>query len=225
MASGDAHGYNPNEVEALAPVIDQTAQNCAAGVVEILHDQFVVPMSDAWFAQDAVDFFDSFNEIVKSTGTSIQEAFDAFRTDIQDLGNAWAELTKGPQVNLSAVSTITLNLSYSEIKTSEPGTGNVIIYESKADSVADSLADVRTAIEDKMKEAAEKLDASASFFGGNQAQAIEDCFTRLSAAVAKVFDFLCEGENNFSSQIHQVASVYGDQSSEAANSYNNATFE
>lgn len=225
MARDDAHGYNPDQVEALASVIDQTAQNCAAGVVEVLHDQFVVPMSEAWFAQDAVNFFEVFNETVKATGTSIQEAFDAFRTDIQNLGNAWAKLTQGPEVNLAAVSTITLNLSYSEIKTAEPGTGNIIIYEEKANSVANSLTEVRTTIEEKMEDAADKLDASASFFGGNQAQAIQDCFTRLSAAVAKIFDFLCEGENNFASQIKQVATVYGDQSSEAASSYNNATFE
>src|SRR5699024_9837438 len=130
--------------EALADVINNTAQKAGEGITERLHDEIVVPMSTVWYAPEAQEFFQKFAETVASAGQNITEAFDAYRKADQSAGENWAENTKGVAPVLKPVDTVTLNLNISDIQ--KENAVNVTLDEEPAESIARTLSDVEANI-------------------------------------------------------------------------------
>jgi len=220
----DGIGYNREEVEGLRTKINETAIKAGEGIVEILHSEIIIPMSSAWYAPEAVEFFTGFSDAVRKSGEFVTEAFDGFRETVQSAGKMWAENTKGDAPQLTAIDKVELNLTVSEIQPQE--NGKVIIYTTAAETVANKLPEVEANIKDRLQTLAEQLlNADQAFIGLGQADAIETCFSRVSGAVHQIFKFLTEGEDSLQSQIKKASEKYGELGQSVSNTFNSASVE
>ena len=201
------YGHNNTEITELRTAINTALSNTISGITESLHDGIIVPMGRTWYAPEAQEFFGKFKEAVHTTGQNIETAFENFRSNIEKLGQYWAENTGSEAPVLAALDAISLDIDISEILDKKTN-GDVGIDADEATVVADGLLGVQEDIKTKLTEYAESLDASTSFLGGDQAGAISELFTEVQNAVAKLFDYLTEGENNLKSQISAASTKY-----------------
>lgn len=216
-------GYNCQQINELRDVINKTAQQAATGIVDRLHSSIIVPMSSVWYAPEAVEFFGGFADTVKASGEGITTAFDAFRQAIQDAGANWAENTGGEVPSLPALDLVELNLNISEIQ--PDNNGNVTIDESTATSIASSLGEVEEGIKSDLENIAGNLNAETAFIGHGQADALQDCFVRLSGEIHKIFKYLTDGEESLQGQINKAVEKYGEISTNISDAFNNSVTE
>ena len=221
--SGEISGYNCENVNALRDVINSTASQAGAGIVERLHSDIIVPMSSVWYAPEAVDFFEGFATTVKASGENITAAFDAFRGAVESAGKNWAENTGGEIPSLPAIDTVELELNVSEIQP-ENG-GNVTIDEGQATTIAGNLTEVEAGIKSDLENLAEGLNAETAFIGHGQADALQTCFIQVSGEIHKIFKYLTEGEDSLQGQINKAVQKYADVSSGISNAFNNTSAE
>lgn len=214
----DFTGYNPQEVEALGGQIKNAASKVSTGIVEKIKSGIVSPISEAWFSPEGVEFFEQFAQTVKSTGTEIEKAFNDFMKSVESAGNNWAQNVKGPTVALGEVGTIDMTLDVSSMKPDNGG--QVGIMEAAATSVAGMVPGVKSDIESTLAQIAGSLEASSAFLGRGQASAVQSCFRVVNNAVAKIFNFLTDGDNSLQGQINKAVSKYGDIGTETASAFN-----
>ena len=117
-----------------------------------------------------------------------------------------------------------MKLTVSEIEASD-SEGNVVLDSAGVSAVSQKLTQVQENIKTKMTAEKEKLDAATSFIGGGQATAIQNCFGRLLEAIAKIFDWLTEGEDSLQKAFDGAMKKYSDVATNIASVYNNATFD
>ena len=215
--SGEVSGYNCAQVESLREIINSTAQQSGSEITQILHDGIVTPMSSVWYAPEAVEFFNGFAEVVKTCGTNITEAFDAFRQNVQKAGANWAENTGGQAPTLAAIDQVELTLTVSEIQ--PDNAGNVTIDEGQANTIAGNLSQVEQDIKAKLEGLAGNLDAATAFIGHGQGEAVQNCFVKISGEIHRIFRFLTEGDESLQSRIKAAAEKYATVSSELANNF------
>lgn len=216
-------GYNCQKINELRTVINNTAKQAAQGIVERLNSDIVVPMSNAWYAPEAITFFEGFASTVKATGERITAAFDAFRAAVESAGKNWAENTGGEIPSLPAIDVVELNLNISSIQSNK--TGNVGIEHAEARAIADRLPEVEEAIKSELRNLAGNLNADTAFIGGGQAQALESCFVSVSGEIHKIFNYLTVGENSLQGQINKAIKKYIDVSSNITTAFNQTTIQ
>lgn len=216
-------GYNCQKVNELRNAINNTAQQSAQGIVERLNSDIVVPMSSAWYAPEAVTFFEGFASTVKATGENITAAFDAFRAAVESAGRSWAENTGGEIPSLPAIDTVQLNLNISSIQNNNAG--NVVIDENRATAIANRLQEVEEGIKNDLRNLAGNLNAETAFIGQGQAEALENCFVTISGEIHKIFKYLTVGEDSLQGQINKAVKKYQDVSSGISSAFNNSTVQ
>lgn len=221
LFGGNLTGYNCQKVNDLRNVINNTAQQSAQGIVERLNSDIVVPMSTAWYAPEAVTFFEGFAATVKATGENITAAFDAFRAAVESAGRNWAENTGGEIPSLPAIDAVQLELNVSSIQTNNAG--NVVIDENQATAIANRLQEVEEGIKNDLRNLAGNLNAETAFIGQGQAEALENCFVTISGEIHKIFKYLTAGEDSLQGQIHKAVKKYQDVSSGISSAFNNPT--
>lgn len=247
MADDSRHGFNQGEVEALSENISTAYSNCVDGILTILHDQVVVPISSAWYAPEACGFFgkeeegvivqeSNLKEVVKSTSDTIFQCFDGFRQDIQSAGQNWYDNTSGKEVpaeggasvgtevQLATFDKIELDLDVDDIQKQDES-GNVVLDDTGVSAVSTNLETIQQNIKEAMMSEENKLDAATAFIGGGQADAMTQCFDRLLEAISTIFKWLSEGEDSLSSAFDKAMQKYSDVASNIAAAYNNATFD
>lgn len=224
-------GYNKGEIEDLRDTINSAAQSCGENIIDILENNIIGPISKAWYAPEAVYFFEGFAEWVSKIGgtaggeeggTGITGAFDSFRAAVQAAGENWAEnVSTGEYVAekpvLAEIDQVELTLDVSKVQADDAGT--IYIHATDASNVASSLAEVEQSIKASMAEVASDLNADSAFIGGNQSVAIENCFTKVAESVHEAFKYLTEGDNNLQSQINKAIQKYGDVSKGISSSF------
>lgn len=220
-AGGEVSGYNAANVNALRDVINSTAQQASSEIVERLHSDIIVPMSSAWYAPEAVEFFGGLAETVKASGQNITKAFDAFRTAVQSAGENWAENTGGEAPSLATIDEVELTLNVSDIQ--PDNAGNVTIDEARATTIANSLPEVEEGIKSDLQTLAGNLSAETAFIGHGQADALQQCFVAVSGEVHKIFKYLTDGEESLQGQINKAVQKYQDVSTGISDAFNNAS--
>ncbi len=204
-------GYNKEQVEELRGAINTTAQQAAEGIVEKLGSGIITPISNAWYAPEAVEFFQKFAEVVAQSGTNIHTVFEEFKRYIEEAGKNWAENTGGEVPVLPSLDDISLKLDVSAIR-DKAENGNVGVFESEAMSVANGLTAVQEEIKAQLESLAAQLSAETAFIGGSQAESIQNCFIAVSGEVHKIFNYLTEGEDSLRSALTKSVEKYGDVS-------------
>ncbi|MEE3342497.1 MAG: hypothetical protein VZS44_00190 [Bacilli bacterium] len=219
--SGEVSGYNVEEVNALRDVINGVAQKAGEGICEKLGGGVVVPMSTVWYAPEAITFFEGFKDAVKKSGETVTAAFDAFRDAVQKAGENWAENTGGEKPSLAAIDPVELDLDISSIQ--EKGPKGVTIDEGEASKVANNLANVENEIEAALKSITAGLSADTAFLGHGQAEAVEQCFNDVAAAIKDIFKYLTDGEGSLQGQINAAVKKYGEVASGISSAFSSST--
>ena len=204
-------GYNKERVEDLRGAINTTAQNAAEGIVEKLGSGIITPISNAWYAPEAVTFFENFAEVVAKSGTNIHTVFEEFKKYVEEAGKNWAENTGGEIPVLPAIDDITLTLDVSSVK-EKAANGDVGVFSNEAMTVVNSLNAVQEDIKDQLESLAAQLSADTAFIGGSQAESIQNCFVAVSGEVHKIFNYLTEGEDSLRGALTKSVEKYGDVS-------------
>lgn len=218
MNGGEVSGYNKGKIEALAEKINSTAQQAGEGIKEELENGIITPMSDKWYAPEAVEFFESFKSTVAQSGAVITEVFDTFRQAVQDAGTNWAENTKGEAPTLSPVNTVEIELNISAIQAIN-GAGDVSLDESGATSVAGTLGEIEQNIKTRLENLAQGLADGTEFLGHGQAEKVSECFVKVSGEVHKIFKFLTEGDSSLQSCLNKFVTKYQQVSEGVSNSF------
>lgn len=214
-------GYNCARVEELRTFINSTARQAGNGIVGIMYEKIIVPMSSEWYAPEAVEFFEGLAQTVRASGESITSAYDAFRDAVQQAGTSWAENTGGEVPVLASIDAVELNLDVSPIR-EKNALGDVIINGDRATAIANTLGEVQESINQKLRTLASELDAEAAFLGNGQSGAVQACFERVSAEISKIFKYLTDGDESLYGQINKAVKKYGDVSSSISEGFNNS---
>lgn len=222
---GGTLGYNKKNIEELRDVINTTAQECGKKVADILNKEIIVPMSNAWFATEAVNYFASFKKDVAKSGVNIKNTFEKFKSNIELAGKDWAERTKNEVPQLAQLDDVEVIVDVSSIQ-KEDNTGTAKIIVDDANRIANNLENVEKNIQQELKNISTKLDASTSFVGGNQSQSIQSFFTELCGEIHKIFSFL-SGSNGYADtslkeNINNAAKYYGDLATNISKAFNDA---
>lgn len=224
-AGGDVSGYNKEAVEALRDVINSTAQSTASVIVEELTNYVVTPMSTAWYAEEAQEYFTTWStEVVAKTGETIQKVFDGFRDNVQKTGEAWAEATKGVAPVLAPIDDVTVTLSVDAIQATNEA-GDRSLDEAAVDKVKSSLSACEEAIKTGLSGLAQNLDASTAFLGHNQGQKIQECFIRVAEAIHKIFEYVLNETDGLGAALEAYKTKYADSATNVATSFENAEVE
>lgn len=222
--SGETSGYNCQKINDLGTVINNCAQKAASTIVDRLHDEIIIPISTAWYAPEAIDFFSGFKSTVLGSGENIRSAFDAYRLAVQNAGANWAENTGGETPSVAEVQHISMMLNISEIQ-GKNAAGDVSIDEGQATAIATGLSDVEAGIKSDLETIANDLDAEAAFIGHGQGEALNECFVRISGEIHKIFKYLTDGEESLQGQINKAVQKYQEVSSGISDAFNNTSGE
>ena len=219
--SGEVSGYNKAKVEELRGVINDTAQSTASVIVEELTNYVVTPMSTAWYAEEAQEYFQTFKDVVAKTGQTITNVFDEFRQNVQDTGAAWAEATKGVAPTLEKIETVEVVLPVDAIQATNEA-GDRSLDETAVENVKNSLSDCEEAIKNGLSGLAQNLDASTAFLGHNQGTQIQNCFVKVAEAVHQIFNYVLIGETGLEGALKAYKEKYANSATNVASSFQNA---
>ena len=88
---GELFDYNYEQLNEVRDVINNLAGRTRNMIAEKLYHYVVVPISNVWYAPEAVEFFKDFSFIVKQSGENITEIFDDFRGEVELSGKNFAK--------------------------------------------------------------------------------------------------------------------------------------
>lgn len=216
-------GFDPEEIDRLAQDVNSYAEETASTITTKLESGIISPISQCWYTPEGVEYWQAFAEDVSKSSETIAEAFNSFIDSVGEAEKNWAENVNASDVDIVSgnIANLDMNLDISEIKEKD-GTKMGII-ESEAERVASTLGSVEEEINSSLKEIANKLNSDTAFLGREQGQAVTNCFEIVEQQVAKIFNFLTEGDSNVSSQIKAAVTKYGDVGSSTSSAFNNVT--
>ncbi len=226
-ASGEVSGYNSENVKALRGAINDTAQACGETIVSTLETDIITPMSTAWYAEEAQQYFEGFKAQVKASGETIKEVFEGFRGNIEKTGEEWATATGAAEApTLDPLDDVELDLNIEAILAVNEA-GDRSLDEAAVEQVVNNLSSTEATIKDSLTGLAENLDASTAFLGHGQGDAVQACFVKVTEAVHKIFEFILTGgeggaDDSLSGALTKFKEKYSDSATNVATSYTNA---
>ena len=203
-------GFNPNQIEQLSRTVNTISNEVGNSIRIKLESGIVTPISQAWFTQEGVDYFNSFRDAVRNSENIIQEIFNAFNQGLRKAGENWADQVRSRQrVSVQNVGRPNLNINVSAVRPDRGG--DIGIDENAANAVANQVAGIRADIQAELKSQAQRLEANAAFMGHGQADAVRNCFTQINEEVARIFRILDEDGDGQSlrSAIKAAVTKYG----------------
>lgn len=222
-------GYNLSEMESVRDAINNAAKKSSQKIIERLEDEIITPISKAWYAPEAVEFFKGFAQTVSGAGGKITEAFNSFKDAVAAAANYWAESTGSrKRINLPPIDSVELNLSVDKIQ-EEDANQDVKIYSDKAQQVANNLENVEQEIKNDLAAISSNLrESEKAFIGNGQSDAITKCFESVNEQVSLVFGFLTGKNGNATTtslqfQINKAVNKYGDISSTVSSEFKKNT--
>ena len=221
----DWRGFNNTNVVALREIINTTAQSCGTTIVEDLKNGIVTPISTAWYAPEAVEYFEAFKTAVAECGQSITDVFENFKNNVKSAGEYWGENTKSTDsVDMAAIDLVELALDVSAIQQKDPS-GNIYLDMAQTNTVIGKLSEVKKDIETHLGALAETMKSEDAFIGGGQAASIDSCFVEVTKSVHKIFDFLTEGEESLSSQLTSFVNKYSEMAEKVTTGFNSTAVD
>lgn len=215
-------GFNAGKVVALRKDINNAAQRVGETVVDEIEKGVIKPMSSAWYAEEAQEYFEKFAEAVARVGEAVTQLFDGFRGNVQTTGQEWSTATGSTEeIVLPAIDKVELVLKTAAIKAKD-GAGNRYLDENKVIQIAGQLNAVEAEIQSKLKNIADKLNADTSFLGHNQGEAIKNCFEKVAEEVHNIFTMLLIGDDALSGALQKFKDKYAESATNVATSFNNA---
>ena len=216
-------GFDTEAINQLVSEIKGYANETASTITDNLKTGVISPISRCWFTPEGVEYWQAFSEDVADTSETIAEAFNNFIDAIGEAERNWADNTGADDVEAveGDVEDLNMTLDISEVKDRDGS--KIGIIEAEAESVANNLGTVEENILSALNEIAQKLNSEAAFLGRNQGESIKECFGVVEQQVAKIFNFLTEGDNNVNAQIKAAVQKYGDVGDSTSSAFNSAS--
>ena len=215
-------GFNAGKVVALRKDINKAAKSVGEHIVDEIENGVIIPMSSAWYAEEAQKYFEKFAEAVARVGEAVTQLFDGFRGNVQTTGQEWSTATGSTEeIVLPAIDKVELVLKTTAIKAKD-GAGNRYLDENKVIQIAGQLETVESKIQTELKNIANQLDASTSFLGHNQGEAIKNCFEKVAEEVHNIFTRFLVGDDSLFDALHKFKNKYAESATNVATSFNNA---
>lgn len=187
-------GYSKQEIEnKLTGVLNELLEGIGKIVTTNLKTGLVDPISTKWYAQEAQDYFkDSVAPSVKNSGIAIRGLLQDYAKAIERGGLRWANRTGNEAPKIGEINDIGSNydLNVDAIKKIRESDGAAVLYEKDVNDIATGLTRVEENINDEIKALGNKMDASTSFLGHDQAEAIKGCLDKIIAEIHKMFQSL-----------------------------------
>ena len=222
FGGSDVSGFNLEAVENLHVTINDAAKSAGECVVGSLTKYVVTPMADAWYAEEAQQYFKTFStDVVAKSGESIQKIFQQFQDNVVKTGNDWAKATGASVVvKMADVDPVIINLSVDAIKATK--NGDRALDEGAVQNVISSLSKCEDEIKTTLASQAKQLDASTAFLGHGQSDAVQDCFVKVSESIHKIFEYILLGNDALSGALTKYKEKYITSAKNVATSFNNA---
>lgn len=195
-----------------------------------LKTNIIDAISEAWYADEAVKFFQGFATAVEDASKGIATGINTVIGNIASTYDSWlySTSTEGADITplkdsgeYSEVSEEDTKISLDVSGITAVGPNSEIgIDEETASDVASAVATVRETIQNSLSELQKNLDSSAALIDGSgrQAGAIQTFYDAQLTAIEKIFDFLTEddGENkSLVTCINESVTRYGETITEA----------
>ncbi len=208
----DISGYNKEEIEKkLTSTLNELLAEIGKIVTTDLKAGLVDPISTKWYAKEAQDYF---NDVVAphvyNSGIAIRGLLQDFSDAIEKSGQRWSLRTGNEAPKLGEINSIgsSFKLDVSAIQKTAEG-GAAVLYEKDVNDIATGLTKVEDQINDEIKALGNKMDASTSFLGHGQAEALKGCLDKIIAEIHKMFQsFLSDGETSIATQLQKFKEKY-----------------
>jgi len=224
MSKGEISGYNKSKVEDLRDSINDAAQSVSEIVIDELKNGVIIPISSAWYAEEAQQYFEEFRESVAACGVTVHDSFDKLRIQIEKTGKEWAIATNGEEPTLAELDEVILDLDVSNILHTNT-IGDRMLDEGKVHRVIASLPNIEQSIKMRIHALSYKIQAESAFLGHGQSAAIQNCFNNVSSVIHKVFEFLLIGDDSLQSALYKFMNKYRTSAEIAASNYNKTEIE
>lgn len=221
----DISGYNKQEIQdKLKVALNELLAEIGKIVTTDLKAGLVDPISEKWYAKEAQDYF---NDVVAphvyNSGIAIRGLLQDFSDAIERSGKRWAERTGNDAPVLGDINGIgqSFKLDVSAIRKITDD-GAAVLYEKDVNDIAAGLTKVEEQINDEIKALGNKMDASTSFLGHGQAEAIKGCLDKIIAEIHKMFQsFLSGGETSIAFQLQKFKEKYATAAKAEKNMWDN----
>lgn len=205
-------GYNKDEIEnRLTGCLNELLEEIGKIVTTDLKTGLVDPISEKWFAQEAQDYF---NDVVAphvyNSGIAIRGLLVDFSDAIEKSGQRWAERTGNEAPVLGEISGIGsfFKLDVEAIRKTRDD-GAAVLYEKDVNDISTGLTKVEEKINNEIKALGNKMNASTSFLGHGQAEALKGCLDKIIAEIHEMFQsFLSDGESSIAFQLQKFKEKY-----------------
>mgnify|MGYP003301556976 CR=1 FL=1 len=192
-------GYSKDEIEnKLKGVLNELVEEIGKIVTTNLKTGLVEPIKTKWYAKEAQDYFkDEVAPNVRNSGIAIRGLLQDYANAIERAGLRWANRTGNDAPKIGEINDIGSNydLNVDAIQKIRESDGAAVLYEKDVNDIAAGLTKVEENINDEIKALGNKMNASTSFLGHDQAEEIKKCLDRIIAEIHKMFQSLISGSD------------------------------
>lgn len=224
----DITGYNKDEIETkLTGCLNDLVAEIGNIVVRNLKTGLVDPISTKWYAKEAQDYFkDSIAPSVKSSGETIRGLLVDYADKIENAGKRWGNTTGNEPPVLGEINEIGTNydLNVDAIQKTRSD-GAAVLYEKDVNDIATGLTRVEETINNEIIALGNKMNASTSFLGHEQAEEIKKCLDKIIAEIHKMFQSLISGSEptSIAFQLQKFKEKYATQAEFEEKVWSNTT--
>lgn len=221
-------GFNDTAIQNVYKSIGKSRTAVGEKIGEIIQNKILNPMGDAWWAPEAIKYWKGsdgkgFQPAVKKCETKIRKAYEEFAEHVRVSVEHWQKNTgKADKVSVAKFDNpIEIKLNYDVIK--KDNNGVVGIDDEKANSVEQSLSQVKNDIKSELVKLSSKLEGVETLFlGKNQAQDVQTCFKQVNEALSDLFSFFSDNGDGKSLKtvINDYVEKYGSIAQNVSKSFN-----
>lgn len=219
------YGFNDTKAREIRDVVETACRDVTGGtqnqpesITVIINNEIITPISTSWYTKEGKDYFTKFETYVNSLTRDIMEAYNGFIDNINQAGRNWQANTGNTFTDLQplVLEDARIAVDTSPIQELDSNGSAIIDVNALQNDVVAKLGLIRERIVQGAIDANSRLKAEASFIGGDQALAMQECFTRIAEIIGKIFGFLDgTGESEAQSLSAAITTAYEKQQSVA----------
>lgn len=223
-------GANRDETISLIEKVKTDSDTIKETIKDQLQTNIIDAIKEAWYAEEAVKFFQAFESTVEEASKTIATGINTVIGNIALTYDSWLYNTssEGAEVSPLKDSGEYTEVSEEDTKITLDVSGIVAvgpnseigIDEETASSVATNVATIRETIQTSLSELQTNLDSSAALIDGSgrQASAVQTFYDAQLKAIEEIFNFLTEDDGESKSLvtcINDSVTRYGETITEA----------
>lgn len=219
-------GFNAQSIADLHAKIQLTADGISEDVGKDLQG-IIDEIAKGWWAKEAQEFSQGFIDSVNKAVVKIKESLDNYQNALRSTGVSWIVKTGNVEdreklSGMKEIELVSFNVNAEAVQTHKDGTNDVGMDEEAMDKLVGNLTTIRESISSKIKTFGDSLSADAALLGHDQADAAEECYQKITAAIDKFFDGLIEGPDSLQTALNKFKNTYEDAAKKVASEFRRA---